>query len=101
MSLDPSPTLAALREERKALEAELAAMQPLTNVITLHPGAVKHYLEMVNDLATSLSRRTIASIGGDLFPTLRGDIGGSGGPLRPFPPDRIYLCSRCSWVFRA
>jgi hypothetical protein len=39
------PRLAALREERKALEEELMAMQPPTNVVTLHPGAVKCYLE--------------------------------------------------------
>jgi hypothetical protein len=53
---ETGPTLVALREERNALEAELAAMQPPANVITLHPGAVKRYLEMVNDLATSLPR---------------------------------------------
>jgi hypothetical protein len=36
-------------------------MQPPTNVVTLHPGAVKRYLEVVDDLATSLPRRTVAS----------------------------------------
>jgi hypothetical protein len=116
-----------LREERKALEAELAAMQPPTNVITLHPGAVKRYLEMVNDLATSLPRRAVAGnedisialreliscvtitptekgqptiavtgrlavlVGGDLFPTLRGDIGGSEGAIPPMSPPRTPL----------
>jgi DNA invertase Pin-like site-specific DNA recombinase len=54
------PRLAALREERKALEEELTAMQPPTNVVTLHPGAVKRYLEIVDDLATSLPRRTVS-----------------------------------------
>jgi hypothetical protein len=50
-----------LREERKALETEIAAMASLANVVTLHPGAVKRYLEMVNDLATSLPRRNFSS----------------------------------------
>jgi hypothetical protein len=67
---ETGPTL-ALREKRKALEAELAAMQPPANVITLHPGAVKRYLEMVNDLATSLPQRTVASNEG--IPSLCGN----------------------------
>jgi hypothetical protein len=46
--------------ERKALEEELAAMAPPANVVRLHPGAAKRYLEIVNDLATSLSRRNVA-----------------------------------------
>jgi len=58
---ETGPRLAVLREERKALEAELSAMQPPTNVVTLHPGAVKRYLEVVGDLATSLPRRTVVS----------------------------------------
>ncbi len=58
---ETSPRLAALREERKALEAELSAIQPPTNIVTLHPGAVTRYLEVVDDLATSLPRRTVAS----------------------------------------
>jgi hypothetical protein len=48
---ETAPLLATLREERKALEAELEAMEPPTNVVTLHPGTVKRYLEMVDDLA--------------------------------------------------
>jgi hypothetical protein len=35
-------------------------MTPPANVITLHPGAVKRYLTMVNDLATSLPHRTVS-----------------------------------------
>jgi site-specific DNA recombinase len=118
------PRLAALREERKALEEELTSMQPPTNVVTLHPGAVKRYLEIVDDLATSLLQRTVSVdegiasalreliscvtitpaekgppiiditgrlavlTGTDLFPTSRGEIIGSGGPLPPLPrPD--------------
>jgi hypothetical protein len=55
------PLLAQLREERKALQAELAAMAPPANVVSLHPVAVKRYLAMVNDLAISLPRREVAS----------------------------------------
>jgi len=58
---ETAPLLAALREERKALEAELAEMPPPANVVSLHPGARKRYLEIVNDLATSLPRRHVAS----------------------------------------
>jgi hypothetical protein len=36
-------------------------MAPPVNVISLHPVAVKRYLAMVNDLATSLPRRKVAS----------------------------------------
>lgn len=57
---ETTPVLAKIREEREALKAELAAMAPPANVIALHPGAVKRYLAMVNDLATSLPHRTIA-----------------------------------------
>jgi pimeloyl-ACP methyl ester carboxylesterase len=57
---ETGPLLAKLREEREALEAELAAMTPPANIITLHPGAVKRYLAMVNDLATSLPHRTVS-----------------------------------------
>jgi hypothetical protein len=35
-------------------------MTPPANVITLHPGAVKRYLAMVDDLATSLLHRTVS-----------------------------------------
>jgi hypothetical protein len=45
------------------LETELAAIEPPTNVVTLHPVAVKRYLEMVDDLATSLPHREITSDG--------------------------------------
>jgi hypothetical protein len=55
---EPSPPPRCATEERKALEAELSAMQPPTNIVTLHPGAVKRYLEVVDDLVTSLPRRT-------------------------------------------
>jgi hypothetical protein len=41
------------------LEEELSTMQPPTNVVTLHPGAMKRYLEIVDDLATSLPRRAV------------------------------------------
>jgi site-specific DNA recombinase len=58
---ETGPLLAQLREERKALQAELAKMTPPANVVTLHPVAVKRYLQMVNDLATSLPRREVAS----------------------------------------
>jgi len=122
---ETGPLLAQLREEREALKAELATMGPTANVVTLHPGAVKRYLEVVNDLATSLPYRRVASdegistalrelvssvtiapttdrekptitiagrlavlVGADLFPHARGDIGGSGGPLRT-PDTRI------------
>jgi site-specific DNA recombinase len=57
---ETTPALAKIREEREALKAELAAMTPPANVITLHPGAVKRYLAMVNDLATSLPHRTVS-----------------------------------------
>jgi len=57
---ETGPLLAQLREEREALTTELAAMTPPTNVITLHPGAVKRYLAMVNDLANSLPHRTVS-----------------------------------------
>jgi hypothetical protein len=57
---ETGPLLAQLREEREALKAELAAMTPPANVVTLHPGAVKRYLAMVNDLATSLPHRTVS-----------------------------------------
>ncbi len=57
---ETTPVLTKIREEREALKAELAAMAPPENVIALHPGAVKRYLAMVNDLATSLPHRTIA-----------------------------------------
>ena len=53
--------LPRLREERKPLEQEIAAP---ANVVTLHPGAVKRYLEAVNDLATSLLRRNGYCSGG-------------------------------------
>ena len=58
---ETGPLLAQLREEREALKAELATMGPTANVVTLHPGAVKRYLEVVNDLATSLPYRRVAS----------------------------------------
>ena len=58
---DTGPILGELRMERKALEAELAEMAPPTNVVSLHPGAMKRYLEIVNDLATSLPQRDVAS----------------------------------------
>jgi hypothetical protein len=99
------------------LEEELAAMQPPTNVVTLHPGAVNVTSKIVDDLATSLPRRMVSVdeeiaaalrefisrvtvtpaekgkpiiditgrltvlTGTDLFPTSRGEIIGSGGPL--------------------
>jgi hypothetical protein len=53
MEEETGPLLAKLREERKALEAELSAIQPPANVVKLHPGAVKRYFEVVDDLATS------------------------------------------------
>src|SRR5262245_44805723 len=39
--------LPRLREERKPLEQEIAALAAPANVVTLHPGAVKRYLEAV------------------------------------------------------
>jgi len=54
---ETAPLLAALREERKALEEEIAALTAPAKVVTLHPGMVKRYLEVVDDLATSLVRR--------------------------------------------
>lgn len=131
---ETTPVLAKIREEREALKAELAAMAPPENVIALHPGAVKRYLAMVNDLATSLPHRTIAGdeaisialrelvscatvtptekappkisvtgrmaalVGGELFPHCRGDIGGSGGALPPFPTTPVlrYCLRSCA-----
>ena len=58
---ETAPVLGTLREERKALEGELAEIAEPTNVVSLHPGAVKRYLQIVDDLATSLPRRDIAS----------------------------------------
>jgi hypothetical protein len=59
---ETGPLLAQLREEREALKAELATLSPPANVVSLHPRAVKRYLEVVNDLASSLPHR---QVGGD------------------------------------
>jgi len=45
--------LPRLREERKPLEQEIAALAAPANVVTLHPGAVKRYLEAVNDVTAT------------------------------------------------
>jgi hypothetical protein len=57
---ETGPLLAELRKEREVLKAELAAMAPPANVVTLHAGAVKRYLEMVSDLATALPHRAVS-----------------------------------------
>jgi site-specific DNA recombinase len=57
---ETGPLLAELREEREALKTELAAMMPPANVVTLHPGAVKRYMEMIGDLATALPHRAVS-----------------------------------------
>ena len=64
------PRLAALRVERKALEAALATMRPLMNVV---PPII------------DVTGRLAVLIGTDVFPQSRGDIVGSGGALPPFP----------------
>jgi hypothetical protein len=47
------------RRRRDASEAELAALSPEMKAIELHPAAVKRYLAAVEDLAGTLSRRTV------------------------------------------
>jgi hypothetical protein len=58
---ETGPLLQQLREERQALKAELVTLSPPANVVSLHRGAVKRYLEVVNDLASSLPHRQIGS----------------------------------------
>jgi hypothetical protein len=48
-----------LRLRRSALEAEFAARPPPAKVVALHPATVAEYLDLVNDLAATLARRTV------------------------------------------
>ncbi|HMA73130.1 MAG TPA: recombinase family protein, partial [Xanthobacteraceae bacterium] len=49
----------ALHGERKALEAELAAIEPVKDVVALHPATIQRYLGVVDDLAGAFSRPVV------------------------------------------
>ena len=51
--------LPELRQRKEILEADLAAIAPVPNVVVLHPATVKRYLDSVADLAATLSRRMV------------------------------------------
>jgi hypothetical protein len=52
------PLVTELSEERKRLEAQLAA-KDTDAVVALHPGAVSRYLTAVDELAATLAARAI------------------------------------------
>jgi site-specific DNA recombinase len=56
---DARQRLAEPRRRRDAAEAELATLAPPGKTIELHPAAVTRYLAAVEDLAGTLSRRTV------------------------------------------
>jgi hypothetical protein len=47
------------RRRRDSARADLASLVPPVKVIELHPAAVARYLEAINDLAATLSRRIV------------------------------------------
>jgi site-specific DNA recombinase len=49
--------IAALETERVSLEAKLAQLSAPVKVVALHPAAVSHYLEVVDDLAAAIGKR--------------------------------------------
>jgi site-specific DNA recombinase len=57
---DARKRLAEPRRRRDAAEVELAALVPPVRVTELHPAAVTRYLAAVEDLAGTLSRRTVS-----------------------------------------
>jgi site-specific DNA recombinase len=51
--------LPALRRRRDDAQAELAALTPPPKVVELHPSVVERYLTAIEDLAGTLSRRSV------------------------------------------
>jgi hypothetical protein len=49
--------IAALESERVSLEAKLAQLSAPVKIVALHPAAVSHYLEVVDDLAAAIGKR--------------------------------------------
>ena len=65
------PRFAALGAEKDALEAELAEKPDRSEVIDLHPGAVKRYLAQIETLAKALSESPVGPVAGEQFTAFR------------------------------
>src|SRR5215831_1401863 len=59
LSLTRRPASPEARQRRDAANADLAAVAPATKVVEVQPAAVTRYLGAIDDLATTLSRRSV------------------------------------------
>ena len=56
------------KQEKTAIEAEIASLAAPITVVALHPAAIAHYLKIVDDLAAAISARDGAAANGIRYP---------------------------------